>query len=191
MGSMEQVNSEITELSSALAPVESMEQVHSEASEPSSALPSQTLTAAKRPSLRRTIRKMDKRVREYRHVLCNWSNDAHGWLDNCQIRVDQLHLVMKLHESWARLVGLPTTFGEGLAAAAWAHDHGLPTLFGDAMAGSAADAGPEPGCLCANGSPEGGEGWCPWCLPYGTRSCSASLPCCVRASGGGVPGVSH
>lgn len=174
--------------------MESMEQVRSEASEQSSAQMSQT--EARRPSLRRTIRKMDRRVRGYRHLLCTWTNDAHAWMDNCQVRVDQLHLVMTLHESWARLVGLPTTFGEGLAAEAWARDHGLPTLLCDSLAPAAAR--PESGgCLCILGSPAvevDGMGWCPWCLPFGTRYCCLVRPSSsesVPVVGGGVPGVSH
>ena len=135
-----------------------MELVRLEVAEPSSLTPSQT-QRAKRPTLRRTIRKIDRRVREYRNLMCAWSNDAHGWLDNCQIRMDQLHLVMTLHESWARLVGLPITFGEGLVADAWARDHGLPPLFGErglphtstSTMASAADPGPP--CLCVPGAP--------------------------------------
>jgi len=174
-----------------------MEQVHSEASELSAAQPSQSQTEARRPCLRKTIRKMDKRVRGYRNLLSTWTNEAHAWMDNCQVRVDQLHLVMKLHESWARLVGLPTTFGEGLAAEAWARDHGLPTLLCDALAPAAAAARPEPdGCLCIHGSPAlevDGVGWCPWCLPHGTRYCCLVRPSSLESVpvvGGGVPGVS-
>ena len=102
---------------------------------------------AKMPTLRRTIRKIDRRVREYRSLMINWSNDAHAWLDNCQIRVDQLNLAMKLHESWAQLVGLPTTFGEGLAAGAAGQP--LP---------------PVPQCLCVPGVPEVEGAFCIYCI---------------------------
>lgn len=116
---------------------------------------------AKRPTLRRTIRKIDRRVREYRSLMINWSNDAHAWLDNCQIRVDQLNLVMKLHESWAQLVGLPTTFGEGLAADAWVREHGPP-----ASAASAAGLPlpPVPQCHCVPGAPEEEGRFCIHCI---------------------------